>query len=438
MTIAVNLHKDLSYPDVHAAHAYEYADAAAREGASGFQAVDVGKIARQLDNDTFWILVATTPAWRQIDTSGALTYKGVWDASTNTPTLSDSGGGGVAGDFYVVSVSGSTTIDGISSWVVGDWIVNNGTVWEKADHTDTVTSVAGKTGAVTLDHDTDLANNGTTSHADIDTHVGSTTNPHGTAIGNLGSGTLAELNSAVTDANLDDVSSSRPPSGTASGGLNGTYPSPGVNGMTAGVLTDDTAHGSRGGGTTHAAATTSVNGFLSSADKTKLDALVLGKYTFIADQFESPNNADWAVNALAALGADSNNGGLPTRTFDDASEEGVGFSCEVPEGATSMTLRIRARAETAPGAPASVALNLYERALPDNAAVTSWSSAIGLTNVAIPANENFQEDEETLTLATAGLTAGQMHQFELTRDGGDASDTLIGDWTLHSLVVEFN
>ncbi len=80
--------------------------------------------------------------------SGALIYRGVWDANTNTPTLSDSGGGGSTGDYYVVSANGTTTIDGISDWSIGDWIVNNGTVWQKADHTDVVTSVFGRQGAV--------------------------------------------------------------------------------------------------------------------------------------------------------------------------------------------------------------------------------------------------------------------------------------------------
>ena len=39
---------------------------------------------------------------------------------------------------------------------------------------------------------------------------------------------------------------------------------------------DDTAHGTRAGGTLHAAATTSVAGFMSSADKTKLDGVATG------------------------------------------------------------------------------------------------------------------------------------------------------------------
>jgi len=49
-------------------------------------------------------------------------------------------------------------------------------------------------------------------HSDVvanTTHAGLTTNPHATDIGNLGSGTLAELNTAVTDATLIDTTDSR-------------------------------------------------------------------------------------------------------------------------------------------------------------------------------------------------------------------------------------
>lgn len=85
---------------------------------------------------------------KSLAVSGSLTYKSTWDANTNTPTLVS--GTGTKGDYYVVSVDGSTNLDGVTDWVVGDWAIYNGTAWEKADHTDKVSSVAGKTGAVTL------------------------------------------------------------------------------------------------------------------------------------------------------------------------------------------------------------------------------------------------------------------------------------------------
>ena len=47
-------------------------------------------------------------------------------------------------------------------------------------------------------------------------------------------------------------------------------------GNMGGVLASDAAHGTRGGGTQHAVATTSVAGFMSGADKTKLDGVATG------------------------------------------------------------------------------------------------------------------------------------------------------------------
>lgn len=61
--------------------------------------------------------------------SGAIVYKGTWDASTNTPTITS--GVGTAGWEYIVSVAGTTTIDGISTWNVNDTIIFNGTVWNR-------------------------------------------------------------------------------------------------------------------------------------------------------------------------------------------------------------------------------------------------------------------------------------------------------------------
>lgn len=81
--------------------------------------------------------------------SGSLIYKGSWNASTNSPTIVS--GTGTNGNYYIVSVAGTTTIDGISSWAVGDWIVFNSTTntWQKIAN-QSVTSVNGLTGVVTI------------------------------------------------------------------------------------------------------------------------------------------------------------------------------------------------------------------------------------------------------------------------------------------------
>lgn len=79
---------------------------------------------------------------------GGLQYQGTWNASTNTPTITSSVG--TNGYFYIVSVAGTTNINGNNDWAVGDWIVFDGSVWQKVDNTESVTSVNGFTGAVVL------------------------------------------------------------------------------------------------------------------------------------------------------------------------------------------------------------------------------------------------------------------------------------------------
>ena len=79
---------------------------------------------------------------------GSLSYQGTWNATTNTPTLTSSVG--TKGYYYVVNVAGTTNLNGITDWQVGDWAVYNGTAWQKIDNTDAVTSVNGYTGTVVL------------------------------------------------------------------------------------------------------------------------------------------------------------------------------------------------------------------------------------------------------------------------------------------------
>ncbi|CAB5206963.1 hypothetical protein UFOVP183_1, partial [uncultured Caudovirales phage] len=79
---------------------------------------------------------------------GGVSYQGSWNAATNTPTLTSSVGS--KGYYYVVSVAGSTNLNGITDWLPGDWAIFNGTAWQKIDNTDAVASVNGYTGVVVL------------------------------------------------------------------------------------------------------------------------------------------------------------------------------------------------------------------------------------------------------------------------------------------------
>lgn len=80
--------------------------------------------------------------------SSIMEYQGTYNASTNSPSLSD--GTGNAGDVYRVSVAGTRNF-GAGNIVlrVGDYVIYSGTVWQKSATTDNVASVAGLTGDVT-------------------------------------------------------------------------------------------------------------------------------------------------------------------------------------------------------------------------------------------------------------------------------------------------
>lgn len=100
-------------------------------------------------SDTDTILQAFGKVQNQINSLvGGVQYQGTWNAATNTPTLQS--GVGQKGYYYVVSVAGSTNLDGITDWNVGDWAIFDGTAWQQVDNTDTVVSVNGKVGVVVL------------------------------------------------------------------------------------------------------------------------------------------------------------------------------------------------------------------------------------------------------------------------------------------------
>ena len=80
--------------------------------------------------------------------TGALLYQGTWNASTNTPFLSDATG--TNGYIYVVSTSGTQNLgSGAITFGAGDFLIHNGTKWQVAPSATVITSVFGRTGAVT-------------------------------------------------------------------------------------------------------------------------------------------------------------------------------------------------------------------------------------------------------------------------------------------------
>jgi hypothetical protein len=100
--------------------------------------------------------VATLDAGGKIPSSQlpntVMEFKGNWNASTNTPTLAD--GSGNSGDVYLVNVAGTQNLgSGSQTFAIGDWVLYNGTIWEKSINSTDVVSVNGQQGVVVLDAD---------------------------------------------------------------------------------------------------------------------------------------------------------------------------------------------------------------------------------------------------------------------------------------------
>lgn len=138
---------------------------------------------------------------------GALNYKGTWDANANSPALTSSVG--TKGDYYVVGTSGSTNLNGISNWGVGDWAAFNGSVWQRveggADLNGVNLSVSGTTTLSGLTASTALALDASKNVVSV-TNTGSGNNVLATAPTLVGDVSLSTGNLVVSNGKGIDFS----------------------------------------------------------------------------------------------------------------------------------------------------------------------------------------------------------------------------------------
>jgi hypothetical protein len=213
---------------------------------------------------------------------GQVEYQGAWNASTNTPALTVTPV--EKGHYYVVSVAGTfNSVD----YGVGDWIVSNGTVWEKIDNTDAVTSVNGRLGAIVLDA-TDVGLGNVDNTADIDKPISTATE---TAL----SGKVSTSDSRLTDSR--------------------EWTAETVTQVTAEAGTDTTRtawtaqrvrQAINAGIELFRTATTTLSGLMSSSDKTKLDGIETGAQVNVGTDITVTQSATEITieSSTGGLGAD--------------------------------------------------------------------------------------------------------------------------------------
>ena len=71
---------------------------------------------------------------------GAMKFQGTWDALLG-PALQAAAPENL-GHYYIVSVAGTIELNGISEWAVGDWVVSNGSSWDKIDNSEMAETAA--------------------------------------------------------------------------------------------------------------------------------------------------------------------------------------------------------------------------------------------------------------------------------------------------------
>ena len=187
-----------------------------------------------------------------------------------------------------------------------------------------------------------------------------------------------------------------------------------------------------GGGGLEALSDVAVQALIDSSVATAVsDALAAaGDFQYDADRLLLPAGADWLFTTPAGGPAvDTNNGALRVLLLDDTVTEAFGWQHVIPDGATSFTITIMSRAETAPAGTRQVGPQLAVRQVPDNAIVQTPFAQLNTVDIDLPTNEFFQYDQYTFTLAFFGLTAGELTQWEFARDTAVGTN-LTGDWVV--------
>jgi len=202
-------------------------------------------------------------------------FLGVYNAETNTPAISS--GSGNQGDFWVVSAAGMVAADGVGAVSAGDQLRRGPAKWERVPTFNAVSSVAGKTGVITLNAG-DISDSGATGRAILKAGDAAAAK----AALSLAVADLSDFSTAWTAA-YEGVTSAYGRALVAAVDANAARVSLqlGSAALQASTAFAAAAHVGAGGVGTHPDATATTSGFMSAADKTKLGGVAAGANNYV-------------------------------------------------------------------------------------------------------------------------------------------------------------
>jgi len=288
---------------IHTPVAFEYADAATRLAATGFvDPDDLLKVARDQDTDLLFYIVQITPSVVWAPFAGAsvtLTGSAPEDATPTAPNVGSSGDAARADHKHQVPVAAPSAVGtsnaagSANSLARSDHVHSHGTQSEPTHHAVATPSDNGFMSSSDKSKIDGVAPNATATPltASAPTNVTKATANAGVS------------SQAARSDHKHDIDTATP---AAVGSSN-------QEGSSASLARSDHvhSHGNQGGGTLHSAATPSAAGFLSAADKAKLDALVFGtEYDYVESDAEvSTSSGSFQTKATLTVS------GLPSGTY---------------------------------------------------------------------------------------------------------------------------
>lgn len=149
---------------------------AVSDGVANSDAVNMGQLNLSIQNKQYKSEKGLANGYAPLDSAGliplehlnisGLTFKGAWNAETNTPNLLN--GEGNVGDFYKTGVAGEYNFgNGSYTFAEGDWVIFAAGVWQRLGSSDAVSMVNGRIGSVVINKsDIGLSNVNNTSDLD--------------------------------------------------------------------------------------------------------------------------------------------------------------------------------------------------------------------------------------------------------------------------------